>query len=118
MTFLGNYVTNFSEEVWENIKSYSDFIKYLVNKYCSDGSYIYDDGDCKRGYFSYKNKMYMIRTWTINDTPKGAIVEYSIYKDNMTVEEAIKFRDEPLYIYKKDDTVSVEKKCVKKVVTK
>lgn len=99
MSFLGDYRKNLSNKQWNNIKSYSDFIKFIVNKHCSNGSYVYDDGDCKRGYFSYQDKMYMIRTWTINETPKGASVEYSIFMNDMTVDEAIKFRDDPQHTH-------------------
>jgi len=119
--FCGNYCENYSEKVWENIKSYSDFIKFLINKHCADGSYMYDDGDGRRGYFTHQNKVYTIRTWTVNDTPKGATAEYSIFMNDMTVEEAIKYRDEPLLKFKKkDDTVDVSdvKRPVKKVLAK
>jgi hypothetical protein len=96
MSFLGSYEKFYPNRVWSSVKSYSDFIKMLVKKHASGGSYIYDDGDMKRGYFLYEKKMYMIRTWTIHDTPKGASVEYSIYEAHMTLEEAFKRKDMPM----------------------
>ena len=88
--FEGNYNSHFSEKVWSSIKSYSDFIKHLVKKHCPNGSYVCDDGDCRRGYFKYQNKMYTIRTWNINETKKGARVEYTICKNDMSIEETEK----------------------------
>jgi len=95
MSFLNDYDKFFPEKIWSSIKSYEDFIIYLINKHCPEGSYIYEDGDMKRGYFAYEDKMYTIRTWTIHDTPKGAKVQYSIFPANMTVEEALKYKDMP-----------------------
>jgi hypothetical protein len=90
MSFVGNYEKFFPEKMWTSITSYSDFIKHLVNKHAPGGSYSYDDGDMRRGYFMYQDKMYMIRTWTIHDTPKGVKTEYSIYDAHLTIQEAMK----------------------------
>jgi len=68
-----------SNKIWKTIKSYSDCIKYIIDKHHKGGVFEYDDGDMRRGYFKYNDKLYTVRTWTVHEKKNGANIIYSIF---------------------------------------